>query len=138
MQSFKGATFYYRFPTVFFTLHVLKNLARLMNFIRRRVIQLAGFWLLVRPSPSCLSNIAALSHRSPDRHLASTQNVQTSYSQLHCFISLLVLAQQLQSNVALRTVQMMSSILDEVICTSRHAVTSSDAAFIYLFNIIIV
>lgn len=40
--------------------------------------------------PSRLSEIAALSHRTPDRHLALTQNVQTSYSQPHCFISLLV------------------------------------------------
>lgn len=40
--------------------------------------------------PSRLPEIAALSHRTPDRHLALTQNVQTSYSQPHCFISLLV------------------------------------------------
>lgn len=40
--------------------------------------------------PSRLSDIAALSHHTPDRHLALAQNVQTSYSQPHCFISLLV------------------------------------------------
>lgn len=47
-------------------------------------------WGLLVILPSRLSDIAALSHRTPDRHLALTQNVQTSYSQPHCFISLLV------------------------------------------------
>lgn len=37
--------------------------------------------VVILPLPSCLSDIAALSHRTPDRHLALTQNVQTSYSQ---------------------------------------------------------